>query len=473
MTKTALEVVSPNTGRAFDRWIPSSDSEVESALATADRAGSRLGSPEERRRILDACEAALLSRRERLAGLAVREVGKKPAEALAEVEYAAGFFRAAREALDRIEFETRPGGGRRIREVPYGAALLIAPFNDPLAGLARKIAPALAAGAPAVVKPSRLGILSALAFVDALGDAGVGETVRAVAPESGETVSGLVSDRRIRAVSFTGSTAVGRKIALLAAAEGKRAVLELGGNCPFVILEDAALEPALDDLLDRKLRAAGQACSSVNRVFVAAPRHAEFRAALTDRVRRLAVGPSDAPGVDLGPVRTRGAAIALRDLVAEAERGGERLLNGLPPVPPPKSPITVPLSVVEADGASVFDERESFGPALSVRPFSSLDELLVRLEGERQALAIYFRTGDPDGLLPRLGRLRFGSVGINTVGIQDPAVPTGGFLGAGLGREGGVWGVREFLAPVNIRVADASPGGGRRSGSREKRGSAS
>ena len=460
-------VVSPNTGTAFDHWRPTPDADVESALAGADRALPLLESVPERVRILEACAERLVARRERLADMVVREVGKKPAEAVGEVDYAAGFFRAARAALEGGTFEVRPGEGRLVREVPYGAALLIAPFNDPLAGLARKIAPALAAGAPAIVKPSRLGILSAGEFMAALREAGAGEVVRQIAPERSEAVADLVADPRIGVVSFTGSTSVGHQLAVRAAGEGKKAILELGGNCPFVVLEDADLELALDDLLDRKLRCAGQACSSVNRVLVAAPRFARFRDALMLRIASLRTGPSDKAGIDLGPVRSRGAVEALRGLVGEAKRRGERLLNGMPPLPEPGTPTIAPLAVVEAAGRSVFDERESFGPALCIRPFRSLDDVLASLARERQALAAYFYTGDVEALAPRLGRLRFGSVGINSIAIQDPSVPTGGFWTAGIGREGGIWGVREFLAPVNLRVGAAPGVAGRDPGSEE------
>lgn len=451
----ALPVVSPNTGAAFGHWQPTPDGEVDAALARADASLPNLESVAERARILEACAEALLAWRDRLAGMVVREVGKKPAEAAGEVDYAAGFFRAARTALDGATFEVRPGEGRLVQEVPYGAALLIAPFNDPLAGLARKIAPALAAGAPAIVKPSRLGILSAGEFMAALREVGAGEFVQQIAPERSTAVTDLVADPRIGVVSFTGSTSVGHQLAVRAAGEGKKAILELGGNCPFVVLEDADCEQALDDLLDRKLRCAGQACSAVNRVLVAASRFATFRDALMDRVASLQTGPSDRPGIDLGPVRSRGAVEGLRGLVGEAERRGERLLNGMPPLPEPGTPTLAPLTVVEAAGKSVFDERESFGPALCIQPFRSLDEVLASLARERQALAAYFYTGDAGTLAPRLRRLRFGSIGINSIAVQDPGVPTGGFWSAGIGREGGIWGVREFLAPVNLRMGAA------------------
>ena len=454
-------VLSPNTGGVIGHWQPTPEPELAAALAAVDAALDRLAATAERRRLLAAAEAALLNRREQLAGWVVREVGKKPAEAAAEVAYAAGFFAAAREALESAVLETRPGSGRRIREVPYGAALLIAPFNDPLAGLARKIAPALAAGAPALVKPSRLAILTAKSLLQVLAEAGLADFVRLVAPAQNDTVAALMADHRIGVVSFTGSTEVGRDIAVRAAGLGTRAILELGGNCPFVVLADADPERALADLLDRKLRSAGQACSAVNRVFVAGNLYADFRAALLDRVARLRTGPSDRPGIDLGPVRTRAAAARLLDLVDAATGAGERLLTGRPALPAADAACTLPLSVVESDGAGVFDRRESFGPALGLRRFDSLDRLLAELAGERQALAAYFHTGDAAALLPRLERLRFGSIGINTVAVQDPAVPTGGFRSAGLGREGGIWGVREFLAPVNLRVGPVAGGADR------------
>ena len=219
-----------------------------------------------------------------------------------------------------------------------------------------------------------------------------------------------------------------------------------------MICEDAQLDLALDDLMARKLKAAGQACSSVNRVFVAVQRYAEVRERLVERTARLGTGPSDAPGVDLGPLRTHEATRALTDAVAKALRGGERLLSGKPRVPPPEAPFLFPLTVVECGERSWFDVYESFGPVLSIRPFDTLDALLRRMETERHSLAAYFYTADPAGLLPRLRRLRFGSIGINSTAIQGAGVPTGGFRDAGIGREGGVWGVREFLAPVNHRI---------------------
>ena len=457
----SFPIFAPNTGLVFDRWQAMSLGEVEHAVAIIDRGLPGLESIETRRRLLRRCAEALTSRKKELAELVVRETGKKPDEALGEVDYAASFLDAARATLDALRFEWRPEPERLIREVPYRAALLIAPFNDPLAGLTRKIGPALAAGAPALLKPSRLGVLCAEALMASFREAGAEDFVQLITPEDNECVEALIADHRIGAVSFTGSTGVGRRLAAAAAHEGKRIVLELGGNCPFVICEDAPLDLALDDLMTRKLKAAGQACSSVNRVFVAAPRYREVRERLLERVARLQTGPSDVAGVDLGPLRTREATLALNDALDSALRAGERLLSPKPPPVPPGAPFLFPLTVVECGEHSWFDAYESFGPALSIRSFDALDPLLRRMETERHTLAAYFYTADPEGLLPRLRRLRFGSIGLNSTAIQGAEVPSGGFRDAGIGREGGAWGVREFLAPINHRIryrADA-PGG--------------
>ena len=447
-----LPILAPNTGRVFAHWQPAARAAIARALAVVDRGLDALETIERRREVLVRCAEALASRRRTLADLVVQEVGKKPGEALDEVDYAVSFLKAAHAALDELSFERRPAPGRLIREVPCRVALLIAPFNDPLAGLTRKIGPALAAGASALVKPSRLGILCAQALMESFHEAGAHDAIQLIAPQDNTAVEALIRDHRIGALSFTGSTRTGRRLAAIAAQEGKRAVLELGGNCPFVVCEDARLGHALEDLMTRKLKAAGQACSSVNRVFVAARRYAEFRERLLERAARIEPGPSCDPGVELGPLRTREATQALSDAVDQAVRGGEKLLSKRPCPAPVDAPFLFPLTVVECGERSWFDTCETFGPVLSIRPFDTLEALLHRMETERHALAAYFYTADSEALLPRLRRLRFGSLGLNSTAIQGADVPTGGFRDAGIGREGGIWGVREFLAPINHRM---------------------
>ena len=171
-----------------------------------------------------------------------------------------------------------------------------------------------------------------------------------------------------------------------------------------------------------------------------------------DRVAPLKLGPSDG-GVDLGPVRTRDAANILVDLVSAAQSDGEVLLSAMPDRIGEDEPFLFPCTVVESDERSLFDERETFGPLLSIRPFQDADKLLSHLARERHALVSYFYTANPATLLPRLSDLRFGSVGVNSTAIQGPDVPTGGFWEAGHGREGGIWGVREYLTTINHKIA--------------------
>ncbi len=404
-----------------------------------------------RKRILEGCVDGLRASSEELATLVVREVGKKPDEARAEIDYAISFLDHCRGLLETVPFARTIAPGRLVTDVGVGGAFLICPFNDPVAGLTRKIAPAIAAGCPAIVKPSSLAVLCARTMFRAFRDAGVGHEVQLLATADPVLAGQVLAHDEIDIVSFTGSTAVGRELAAACAAGGKRTVMELGGNCPFTVFRDADVDRAVADLLDRKLKAAGQACSSVNRVFVEAEIYARFRETLLERAAALVAGPSD-QGVDLGPVRTREAADALAVAALRVAADGERLLTPEPKNVGEGKPFVFPLTVVESDGESWFDRHETFGPLLSIRPFRRRANLLERLSRERHALAAYFYTGSPEELEPQLRGMRYGSIGINSTAIQGADVPTGGFRNAGFGREGGIWGLREFSTTINRRL---------------------
>ena len=451
-TDTPRAAVSPNDGCTFAHWCPDTSVEAErqlQRLAPARRSLSdnfRL-----RREILDGCIAGLRSARTELAALVVREVGKKPGEADGEIDYAISFLDHCRGLLDSVAFEQTIEPGRKVTDVGVGGAFLICPFNDPVAGLTRKIAPAIAAGCPVIVKPSSLAVLCARAMFRAFRRAGVGDELQLLATGDPVLAGQVLRHDEIDIVSFTGSTAVGRDLAVASAASGKRAIMELGGNCPFAVFSDTDVDRAVADLLERKLKAAGQACSSVNRVFVESGIYRSFREKLLERVEAVTAGPSD-QGADLGPVRTREAADALADVVFRVREDGERLLTPEPRKVRDACPFVFPLTVVESGGDSFFDRYETFGPLLSIRPFSRREDLFARLSRERHALAAYFYTGAPEAIQPHLGGMRFGSIGINTTAIQGADVPTGGFRDAGFGREGGIWGMREFLTTVNCRL---------------------
>lgn len=447
-----VKVFSPNDGMAFAAWEPISPNSVAQQLEQLAAVRDPLGSDIEfRKSILDRCIAALQAARQTLSDLVVREVAKRPAEADGEVEYAISFLAHCRELLDSHLFERRLENGHVIRDVGLAGALLICPFNDPLAGLTRKIAPAIAAGCPVILKPSSLSMLCAQAMFEAFRSQGIGDEIQLLATSNPSLVQSVLEQDDIGVVSFTGSTEVGRGLAVKCAAAGKKSIMELGGNCPFVVLESADLDLTVDDLVVRKLKAAGQACSSVNRVFVAEGVFETFTDKLLQRAEELTIGPSTAD-VDLGPVRTRGAANALVDMVDRARADGERLLTAAPGRISEGEPFVYPFTIVQSGATSLFDQGETFGPLLSVRPFSDENELFERLSRERHALVSYFYTGDPERLTPRLNRLRFGSIGINSTAIQGPDVPTGGFWEAGVGREGGIWGINEYLTTVNLKT---------------------
>ena len=447
------EVLSPNTGRQFAEWHPDDERGLSRVLEGIDEERQALAKDVGlRRKLLACCVDGLKGDRSGLADLVVKEVGKKPAEAKAEVDYAASFLEHCIKLLDSWRFTREVEEGRTIADVGIGGAMLICPFNDPLAGLTRKIAPAIAAGCPVIVKPSSLGVLCARRMQRAIRRSGVDRAIHFFATRDHSLVEKALNHDGVDIASFTGSTSVGRRIAVSATASGKKVIMELGGNCPFVVFADADLERAANDLVERKLKAAGQACSSVNRVLVDRKVHGRFRDMLADRARGTTLGPSDS-GVDLGPVRTRGAVDSLVELTERALADGERLLTGHPVRSARGTPFLFPFTVLESSPGGLFDRHETFGPLLSICPFADRDELFAGLARERHALAAYFYTGEPERLQEEIRKLRFGSLGLNSTSIQGPDVPTGGFRDAGIGREGGLWGMNEYLTTVNMKQA--------------------
>ena len=447
------EVLSPNTGKRFAEWHPDDERDLSRALGSIDGERRSLASDVGlRRKLLACCIDGLKGDRSGLADLVVREVGKKPAEADAEIDYAASFLEHCIDLLDSRRFTREVEESRTIADVGIGGALLICPFNDPLAGLTRKIAPAIAAGCPVIVKPSSLAVLCARRMQQAFRRSGVDRAIHFLATRDHSLVEKALNHDGVDVVSFTGSTSAGRRIAVAAMESGRKVVMELGGNCPFVVFADADLEQAANDLVERKLKAAGQACSSVNRVLVERKVHGRFRDMLADRAGGTTLGPSDS-GADLGPVRTHGAVGTLVELTERALADGERLLTGLPVRAAKGTPFLFPFTILESGPGSLFDRQETFGPLLSIRPFADRDELFAGLARERHALAAYFYTGEPERIQERILQLRFGSIGLNSTSIQGPDVPTGGFRDAGIGREGGFWGMNEYLTTVNMKQA--------------------
>jgi succinate-semialdehyde dehydrogenase/glutarate-semialdehyde dehydrogenase len=424
-------VISPNTGLSIGQWHPDSPAQIDAALENLGRASEAIAIPADRMVLLQSIAVELNRQRPNLAAIITAEVGKTPSEALDEVDYAISFLTHAAASIQPAE-EATSSSDRRLRIVPAGPALVITPYNDPLAGIVRKIAPAIAAGCPVIVKPSALGQLTAEALFVAIAAVNRTDVACLVNNPDRDVVHKLIADPRFRLLSFTGSTATGRVITAVAGL--KRLVLELGGNNPFLVLEGADLDCAAADAVARKTRAAGQACSAPNRIYVVASLFSAFRDRFLDHLSAVTYGASDA-GVNMGPVRSARDIHRLTMLAAGAPRFG--LKSG-------SSPFAFAPTVLADD--TPLRHVEAFGPLVSLCPAPSRQAALSLAQTEDQALVCYIY-GDVNPA--ELAALRFGSLGINSTKIQGAEVPTGGFGSAGIGREGGLWGLREYLTTIN------------------------
>lgn len=434
---------------------------VEDARAAVDRAAAAFPAwsrtaPRQRSVVLHRAHELMLRDRERLTILVARENGKSLADAAAEVGYAAEFFRWFSEEAVRPggEYGEAPAGGVRtlVTHRPVGVAALVTPWNFPAAMATRKIAPALAAGCTVVLKPAAETPLTALAVAELLREAGVPEGVVEVVPttDAAGVVSTWLADPRVRAVSFTGSTGVGRTLLHQAADRVLNASMELGGNAPVVVTEDADLEAAVAGTMVAKFRNGGQACTAANRIYVHTDVAFDFLARLGAEVEKLSVGPAT-DGAAVGPLISAAALHRVTETVDLAVREGARISHraALPEAPGYFYPPTVLAGV--APDATILRE-EIFGPVAPVVVWSDEDELLEQVNDTEYGLAAYVFAGDL-GRAIRLGeRIEAGMVGINRGLVSDPSAPFGGVKQSGLGREGAREGMREFQETQYLSV---------------------
>lgn len=452
MRMSELQSVSPNTGLPFAHWHEMDESEIAVRLERLDKASEVLQADSRLRRdVLARCLTALEAADEELRSLTVTEVGKTPQEAAAELPYAASFLQAARDLVDAYPFHSGTGEGRAVTEVPRGLGLLIAPYNDPVAGLTRKLGPCLAAGAGAILKPSGLGVQCALALGRVFSAEGLDDFVLVLPTARHDVIGRLIAEDRVGTVSFTGSTGAGLGLAVRAAEHAKGFVGELGGTNPFVVLADADIDKAVADLVSRKLRAAGQACSAQNIVHVERPLFDEVVARVAEAFSAVAYGPSDAAGVTMGPVRTANAVDDLaRTSVRLGQEGGHRVTGGISQGAAGAAFLYAP-TLYRVLEPGLLAQEEIFGPLLGIAPFDDGESLRTTLSRNRQPLALYVYGRDEERIEHLVSGLRYGSIGVNTTAIQGAHVPTGGFRHAGIGREGGRWGLSEFLTTINRR----------------------
>ncbi|MEV6632881.1 NAD-dependent succinate-semialdehyde dehydrogenase [Actinoplanes sp. NPDC051470] len=455
-----FDVQDPATG---DVIASVADGTVSDAAAAVDAAAAALPgwsatAPRQRSEILRSAFELMTSRADELAKLVSLENGKALVDAKGEVTYAAEFFRWYAEEAVRAEGQvaTAPSGANRILVVqqPVGVCVLVTPWNFPAAMATRKIGPALAAGCTVILKPASDTPLTALAMAAILAEAGVPEGVVNVLPSrsSGKVVSAMLKDPRVRKVSFTGSTEVGRILLAQAAENVVNTSMELGGNAPFVVFADADLSAALDGAMIAKMRNGGEACTAANRFYVEASIADDFASGLASRMRALRVGPGTDPATQVGPLVNEDTVDKVDKLVSSALEAGATAVTGgsRPEGPGFYYPPTVLTGV--APDAPILRE-EIFGPVAPIVTFETEEEA-VRLANDTEfGLVAYVYTGDLSRGLRVSEAIEAGMVGLNRGLVSDPAAPFGGVKQSGIGREGGHEGMLDYLESKYIAVS--------------------
>ena len=435
---------------------------VEDGLAAVSAASAALPGwaatpPRQRAELLRRTFELMTERAEDLARLIVRENGKALPDARGEVAYAAEFFRWYAEEAVRAEghVQTAPAGTNRILVLrqPIGVSILITPWNFPAAMATRKIGPALAAGCTVVLKPASDTPLTALAMGALLMEAGVPAGVVNILPSrrSGPVVNAMLHDPRVRKLSFTGSTEVGRGLLQQAADCIVNCSMELGGNAPFVVFDDADLESAVAGAMVAKMRNGGEACTAANRFLVQRGIAQEFSRRLSETMGALRVGPGLQEGTQLGPLINAAGREKVVSLVAGAVRDGAQLAVGgaVPDGPGFFYPATVLVDVPA--GAAILRE-EVFGPVAPVVVFDTEEDAVKLANDTEYGLVAYVYTRDLARGLRVSEALESGMVGLNRPLVSDPAAPFGGVKQSGLGREGGHDGLLEFMESKYIAV---------------------
>jgi succinate-semialdehyde dehydrogenase/glutarate-semialdehyde dehydrogenase len=454
-----LDVIDPADGSVLTDVADASLADAVDALdAAVDAQASWAATPpRERGEILRTAFGLITDRADQFAHLMSLEMGKTVAEARGEVGYGAEFFRWYSEEAVRIHgrWMQAPAGGSRLLTIkkPVGPCLFITPWNFPLAMGTRKIGPAIAAGCTMVVKPASQTPLTMLALAGLLEEAGLPGGVLNVVTTShtGEFSQTLQSDERLRKVSFTGSTGVGKVLVRQSADQLQRLSMELGGNAPFLVFEDADVDAAVDGAMVAKMRNMGEACTAANRFLVHSSVAQEFGEKLGKRMAALTLGRGQDDGVDVGPLIDEKAVESVSQLVTDAIHDGATVVTGgtAPEGPGYFYPPTVLLDV-PAD--SSINTEEIFGPVAPITTFDSEADAIRQANDTEYGLASYAYTRDLSRTIRLAEGLEFGMVGINTGLISNPAAPFGGVKQSGFGREGGFEGIEEYLETTYVAL---------------------
>jgi len=455
-----IDVEDPSTGQTLTSVADATVADGKAALdaAVAAQVDWARVSPRDRGEILRRAFLEISARAEEFALLMTLEMGKPLAESRAEVAYAAEFFRWFSGEAVRISgrWSMSPDGATRLMTMkqPVGPTLMITPWNFPLAMGTRKIGPALAAGCTMVVKPAQQTPLSMLALAELLADCGVPAGVVNVITTSrtGEVIEPVIRDPRLRKLTFTGSTAVGRKLVEQSAEQLLRVSMELGGNAPFLVFEDADLDAAVAGAMVAKMRNMGEACTAANRFLVHESIADEFADKLAAKMAVMTVGRGARDGVTVGPLIDAKALAKVAELVEDAKAMGAKVVVGGSTVGD-RGYFYAPtvLTGVPADARMMHEEI--FGPVAPIATFATEAEAVARANDTEYGLVAYVFARDLSRTLRVSEALEFGMVGVNQGIVSNPAAPFGGVKHSGFGREGGFEGIEEYLEIKYVGIA--------------------
>ncbi|MEI6590840.1 MAG: NAD-dependent succinate-semialdehyde dehydrogenase [Actinomycetes bacterium] len=458
---STLDVSDPATGEVVATIASATAADGAAAMDAAHRAQAAWAktAPRYRAELLRSAFDRVIELADDFAILMSIEMGKTFAEAKGEVLYGAEFLRWFSEETNRVEgrFATAPDGKMRlmVQKRAVGPCLFITPWNFPLAMATRKIAPAIAAGCTMILKPAALTPLTSLLFAKVLLEVGVPAGVLNViqTSSSGSVTGPIIQDARLRKLSFTGSTPVGRRLIADSAERVLRVSMELGGNAPFLVFEDADIDKAVAGAMLAKLRNMGEACTAANRMIVHEKVATEFSTKLAQKMGELKVQRGLSEGANIGPIIDEKSRVSIHELVTDAVTKGAKVLTGgqIPAGPGYFYPPTV-LSGVSKDARIL--QEEVFGPVAPIVTFSSEAEAIQLANDTEYGLVAYAFTKDLNRGLRLAESLEVGMFGLNTGIVSNPAAPFGGVKASGVGREGGREGIEEYLETVYIGIAD-------------------
>ena len=459
-TDKRFDVTNPATGEVIAQVADADADLTQRAINVAETALSKWSkkTARERAELLRKWYHAMMENKQALAELMSAEQGKPVAEAAGEVEYGASFVDWFASEAERIDGDVLPIADRSKRVLvmkqPVGVCAAITPWNFPNAMITRKIAPALAAGCTIVVKPPQLTPLSSLALAQLASEVGIPDGVINLIPTSDAKTVGkiLATSEQVRKLSFTGSTGVGKILMQQCSENVKKVSLELGGNAPYIVFDDADIDAAAEQLMGCKFRNGGQTCIAANRVIVDSKIKDDFVKAITAKVKALKVGPGNEDGVELGPLIDQDAVDKVQRLVVSATSDGATLETGGEVLTDLGDLFYAPTVISGVTDDMEIDSEEIFGPVIAISTFETEAEAIDKANNTPFGLASYFAAKDTARIFRVSEALEYGMVGVNTGGISHAYNPFGGIKESGIGREGSKYGIDEYLEIKTITL---------------------